>query len=130
LPAGSWKAALTTLFEQLGGEDAVDAAVDNFYGRVLSDGRVARFFDGIDMNRQRDKLKAFLTMAFGGPRHYSGKSLRDGHARLVEMGLNDSHVDAIIENLGATLREMGVSEDLIQAAAAIAESVRNDVLNH
>ena len=118
-----------TLFEQLGGADAVDAAVENFYGRVLSDGRVTGCFDGIDMNRQRAKLKAFLAMAFGGPHYYSGKSLRHGHAHLIEMGLNGSHVDAIIENLGATLREMGVSEDLIQASGAIAESVRNEVLN-
>jgi hemoglobin len=38
-------------------------------------------------------------------------------------------VDAIIEILGTTLREMGVPEDLIQQVAAIAESVRNEVLN-
>jgi hemoglobin len=81
------------------------------------------------MNLLRTKQKAFLTMAFGGPHNYSGKSLRNGHAHLVQIGLNDSHVDAIIEILGTTLREMGVPEDLIQQVAAIAESVRNDVLN-
>jgi hemoglobin len=55
--------------------------------------------------------------------------MRDGHAHLVKMGLNDSHVDAIIELLGATLRDLGVKEDLIQQVAAIAESTRNDVLS-
>lgn len=120
---------LTTLFEQLGGKEAVEAAVDNFYRRVQSDNRVSHFFCGVDMNRLRTKQKAFLTMAFGGPHNYSGKSLRNGHAHLLQMGLDDSHVDAIIEILGSTLREMGVQEDLIQQVAAIAESVRNDVLN-
>ena len=118
-----------TLFEQLGGTDAVEAAVDNFYRRVLADDRVSSFFDDVDMDRQRAKQKAFLTMAFGGPNNYSGKDMRTAHARLVTKGLNDSHVDAIIELLGATLRDMGVAEGLIQQVAAIAESTRNDVLN-
>ena len=117
-----------TLFEQLGGQAAVEAAVDNFYRKVLTDERVSQFFDGVDMDRQRAKQKAFLGMAFGGPHNYSGKDMRNGHAHLVVRGLNDSHVDAIIEILGATLREMGVAENLIQQVAAIAESTRNDVL--
>lgn len=118
----------TSLFEQLGGAAAVEAAVDDFYRRVLSDDRISHFFDDVDMDRQRAKQKAFLTMAFGGPHNYSGKDMRTGHARLVDMGLNDSHVDAVIENLGATLRDLGVRDELIQQVAAIAESVRNDVL--
>ncbi len=118
----------SSLFEQLGGAAAVEAAVDNFYRKVLVDDRVAHFFDGVDMERQRDKQKAFLTMAFGGPHNYTGKDMRVGHAHLVKMGLNDSHVDAIIELLGATLRDLGVAENLIQQVAAIAESTRNDVL--
>jgi hemoglobin len=116
------------LFEQLGGAAAVEAAVDNFYRKVLVDDRVSHFFEGVDMERQRDKQKAFLTMAFGGPHNYSGKDMRVGHAHLVKMGLNDSHVDAIIELLGATLSDLGVAEGLIQQVAAIAESTRNDVL--
>ncbi|MEO8099072.1 MAG: group 1 truncated hemoglobin [Acidobacteriota bacterium] len=117
-----------SLFDQIGGAAAVEAAVDNFYRRVLVDERVSRFFEGVDMDRQRAKQKAFLTMAFGGPHNYSGKDMRTGHAHLVKMGLNDSHVDAIIEILGATLADLGVKEDLIQQVAAIAESTRNDVL--
>jgi hemoglobin len=118
-----------TLFEQLGGSAAVDAAVDIFYRKVLADDRVARFFEGVDMDRQHTKQKAFLTMAFGGPNNYSGKDMRVGHAHLVKMGLNDSHVDAIIELLGGTLKELGVADHLIAQVAAIAESTRNDVLS-
>jgi hemoglobin len=121
--------ATVSLFEQLGGHDAVEAAVDNFYRKVLTDDRVSSFFEDVDMDRQRAKQKAFLTMAFGGPHNYSGRDMRTAHARLVAKGLNDSHVDAIIELLGATLQEMGVAEGLIQQVAAIAESTRNDVLN-
>jgi hemoglobin len=120
--------SMATLFERIGGKAAVEAAVDRFYLKVLQDDRIRHFFDGVDMTRQRNKQKAFLSFAFGGPQNYTGKSMRDGHAHLVERGLNDGHVDAVIENLGSTLREMGVAEDLIREVAAIAESTRNDVL--
>ena len=103
--------------------------MDAFYRKVLADDRVSRFFEGVDMDKQRAKQKAFLTMAFGGPHNYTGKDMRDGHAHLLKMGLNDSHVDAIIELLGATLKDLGVADNLIQQVAAIAESTRNDVLS-
>lgn len=118
-----------TLFEQLGGQPAVEAAVDIFYRKVLADDRISRFFDGVDMDRQRAKQKAFLVMAFGGPNNYSGKDMRVGHAHLLKMGLNDTHFDAVVELLGATLKELGVSDNLIGQVAAIAESTRNDVLS-
>lgn len=117
-----------SLFEQIGGEAAVNAAVDIFYRKVLADNRINKFFEGVDMGKQAAKQKAFLTVAFGGPNKYTGKDMRDGHAHLVKKGLNDSHFDAVMENLGATLKELNVPDELIAKAAAIAESTRNDVL--
>ena len=118
----------TTLYEQLGGEAAVNAAVDIFYQKVLSDYRINRFFDDVNMAQQAAKQKAFLTMAFGGPHNYTGEDMRKGHAHLVKLGLDDSHFDAVIENLGATLVELNVPQELIAQVAAIGESTRNDVL--
>lgn len=117
-----------SLYEQIGGDAAVNAAVDIFYRKVLRDDRINRFFTGIDMERQAAKQKAFLTMAFGGPNHYSGLDMRRGHAHLVAQGLDDTHFDAVVENLGATLKELNVSDALIAQVAAIAETTRNDVL--
>src|SRR5688572_28982334 len=118
-----------SLYEQLGGEAAVDATVDVFYRKVLSDDRISHFFDDIDMDIQIAKQKGFLTMIFGGPVAYTGKDMRTGHAHLIARGLNDSHVDAVIELLGESLREVGAPEDLIAKVAGIAESARGDVLN-
>ncbi len=117
-----------SLYNDLGGEAAVNAAVDIFYRKVLKDDRIKHFFDGVDMSKQIAKQKAFLTMAFGGPNNYSGADMRRGHAHLVAKGLNDSHFDAVMENLGATLTELKVPGNLIAQAAAIAESTRKDVL--
>ncbi len=120
--------ATGTLYERIGGEAAVNAAVELFYRKVLEDYRINRFFDSTDMEAQIAKQKAFFTMAFGGPNNYTGQDMRNAHARLVKMGLDDSHFDAVMEHLGATLTELNVPADLIEEAAAIAESTRNDVL--
>ena len=53
-----------SLYDQLGGEPAVNAAVDIFYRKVLADDRISRFFEGVDMEEQAAKQKAFLTMVF------------------------------------------------------------------
>ena len=117
-----------TLYDRIGGEPAVNAAVDIFYRKVLSDHRIYRFFDNVDMEKQAAKQKAFLTMAFGGPHHYTGEDMRKGHAHLLKMGLDDSHFDAVVENLGATLNELNVPQELIYEVVAICETTRNDVL--
>lgn len=119
---------MSTLYEKLGGQAAVDAAVDKFYRKVLADDRVSPFFEGVDMDKQATKQKAFLTMAFGGPNNYTALDMKTGHAHLVERGLNDSHFDAIVEILGATLKDMGVSDELISEVAAVAETTREAVL--
>lgn len=121
--------ATVTIYDQIGGAAAVDAAVDIFYRKVLKDARIKKFFKGVDMNQQIAKQKAFLTMVFGGPVAYTGKDMRAAHVRLVQMGMNDSHFDAVVELLGATLTELKVPKELIGKIAAIAESVRADVLN-
>lgn len=120
---------MSTLYERLGGADAVNAAVDIFYRKMLADDRVNYFFDNTDMDKQIAKQKGFLTMVFGGPNNYTGKNMRDGHKHLIQRGLNDSHVDIVIAHLGGTLKELGVPDEDIAEVAAIANSVRDDVLD-
>ena len=118
-----------TLYDRIGGEAAVNAAVDIFYNKILADTRINHFFKDVDMTAQLSKQKAFLTMAFGGPNTYSGKDLRTAHAPLVAQGLNDTHFMAVAENLQATLEELNVPADLIGEVMAIAASTHDDVLN-
>lgn len=118
-----------SLYEKIGGEKAIDVAVDIFYKKILADDRIKYFFESVDMVKQNKMQKNFLTFAFGGPKNYTGRNLKDAHSRLVrEKGLNDSHFDAVLENLTSTLKELGVEEYLIKQAIDVAESVRDDVL--
>ena len=121
---------MSTLFEQLGGSAAVNAAVDIFYDKyVLNDDRIKHFFEDVDVAKQKNKQRAFLTVAFGGPNNYTGEDMRKGHAHLIERGLDDSHVDAVIEDLANTLKDLGVADDLIGQVGDIANSVRDDILS-
>ena len=63
----------SSVFEKIGGKKAVEALVDLFYEKVLSDPSTTDYFKGISMGLQREKQKKFLTYAFGGPNNYTGK---------------------------------------------------------
>jgi len=123
---------MSSLYEKLGGKEAVDIAVDKFYDKVLKDDRVNYFFANTDMKKQKAHQKAFMTYAFGGPDTFSGRDMRESHKHLVDnMGLTDVHFDAIAENLLNTLKELGIEQNLIDEVGAIVGAVshRNDVLN-
>ena len=119
---------MESLYEKLGGEAAVNAAVELFYNKVLNDPHIQHFFEHTDMKRQRAMQKAFLTFAFGGVPSYGGRSLRDAHAPLVERGLNESHFDAVVEHLRQTLKELGVTDELTEEAVMFTNSVRDEGL--
>ena len=115
-----------SVYEKIGGEAAVNAAVDIFYRKVLMDDRISEFFDTVDMESQHAKQKAFLTMAFGGPNSYSGKDMREAHKH---MNLTEEHFNAVAENLVGTLEELKVPQEHIDEIVTIAVSVKDDVLN-
>lgn len=119
----------TSLYERIGGEMAVMAAVDLFYQKVMDDELTRPFFKDLDMKAQSTKQVSFMTWAFGGPSQYKGRDLRAAHAGLVRRGLNDQHFDAIARHLEATLRELGVADELIQEAVGIVGAQRDVVLN-
>lgn len=119
----------TSLYERIGGNNALVAAIEIFYGKIMADPSVAYFFTGTDMAQQQVKLRGFLAMAFGAPVPYTGKKLSEAHARLVQKGLSQQHFDAVAGHLHSTLTEMQLPEDIIEEVLSIVESTRNDVLN-
>ena len=126
---GAEDVRMATIYESLGGEAAINAAVEIFYRKVLTDDRIKHFFDDVDMVGQMAKQKAFLTMALGGPNTYTGKDLREAHAPLVKRGLSDAHFDAVVEDLVATLKELGVPDELIGDVGKVLGPTRNDILS-
>ena len=120
---------MTTIYDRLGGQGAIDAAVPLLYQKVQADDRINYFFEGVNAERQTGMLNAFLTMGFGGPNNYTGKDMRQAHSHLIARGLNDSHFDALGEQINATLVELNVPPELIAGVLAVAETLRADVLS-
>jgi hemoglobin len=118
-----------SLYERVGGETAVMAAVDLFYQKVLADEVTRPFFEALDMHGQIQKQIAFMTWAFGGPNEYRGRDLKTAHAALVrDKGLSDLHFDAVAKHLESTLQELGLEEGIIKEVLGIIGSTRGLVL--
>lgn len=115
-----------TLFEKIGGMDAVNAAVDIFYKKVLADESINHFFTSTDMDKQLGKQKAFLAYAFGAPLAYTGKNMRDAHSH---MSLTEDHFNAVAGHLVSTLQDLSVPQELIDEVVAVALTTKDDVLN-
>ncbi len=118
----------TNLYDLLSGDrQLLRSVTSSFYQRVLIDDSLAAYFAGVDIDRQSVMLAEFLALAFGGPHAYAGRDLRSAHAQLT--GLTDAHFDRVISLLASALRDFGVGEGDIATVGAVAETVRDDVLN-
>lgn len=116
-----------SLYEIIGGEPAVQAAVEIFYRKALADPRISRFFTGVDMEQLIIKQKAFLTLVLGGPHKYTGRDMRTAHADVLKKGLNDAHVEAVVEHLTSALKELGVKDREISKITAILIAIATSV---
>ncbi len=115
-----------SIYDQLGGEDTVDLAVEKFYKKVLNDEELMEFFEDVNMNKLRQHQKNFITLVLGGPKMYTGRDMRKAHEHLK---LNDRHFDLVVGHLVSTLTELGASSLQLENIGKVVESTRNDVLN-
>lgn len=115
-----------TLLHRLGGKEAVNAAVDLFYEKVLADDTINSFFKHTNMQSQAVKQKMFLSHVFGGQDDYKGKSLRESHKR---MRLKNAHFEAVAKHLLETLHELNVDTDVVAEVALTVYKSKDDILN-
>lgn len=123
--------ATESLYERLGGERTVDAALMIFYPKVLEDPILQPFFTETSIPNLMHKQKSFLTFTFGGPSDYTywQRGLRNAHRTSVEKGMSDKHFDLVLGHLSDTLREISIPQNLIDEVIAVTEGTRKHVLN-
>lgn len=114
-----------TIFDAIGGAPAVQAAVDDFYVRVLADPALAPVFVGADLNRLKAHQRAFIAAAVGGPQLYGGRDMATAHAGL---GITDVQFDAVVGHLVDTLTGLGVPGDTIAQIGAALMPLRTDIV--
>ena len=115
-----------SIYEAIGGPTSVDAAVEDFYGRVLADPTLVGFFAGVDMDRLKRHQRAFVAAALGGPQAYVGRDMGSAHATL---GITSADFDAVVGHLADTLASLDVPVDTIQQIAAALTPLKGDIVS-
>lgn len=114
-----------TLYEAVGGRDAVVAAVEEFYQRVLGDPQVAPYFANTTLPRLMGHQRAFIGMVLGGPDAYAGRSMSAAHESLQ---VTNAAFDRVVQHLVETLRSLGVGETVVQRVVAGVAPVRAEIV--
>lgn len=117
--------APVSLFEQLGGDEAIAAVVDLFYAKVLADPTLAPYFAGVELDRLKGHQRRFIGQALGAGRPYTGRSMRKAHEHL---SITDAAFDRVVAHLAAALTEAGVGEATIGTVAETLLPLRQDIV--
>jgi len=96
-----------SLYDRLGGIDAITAVVGSFRDRVAGDDRINLKFARTDLARLTKMLIDQVCEATGGPCRYTGRSMKEAHA---SMGVTNGEFDALVEDLVATLNQFNIPE--------------------
>jgi hemoglobin len=71
-----------TLYDRIGGASAIADLVDRFYAVVMKDESLRPYFANVAMDKVKRMQEEFISLALGGPRGYSGRSIKEAHGNL------------------------------------------------
>jgi hemoglobin len=118
-------AADVSSYDEIGGEPALVAVVDDFYMRVLADPQLAGFFAGANMPKLKGRQVEFFAAALGGPDRYTGAGMREVHAG---RGISQADFDKVAFHLTAALAAAGVPGDTVARIAAAITPLAGDIV--
>jgi hemoglobin len=102
---GTKSMAQKSLYDRLGGKDAITAVVDDFVGNVAADKRINGYFAKADIARLKRNLVDQICQETGGPCAYTGRDMRSAHKG---MGITNADFSALVEDLVKTLNRLNV----------------------
>jgi hemoglobin len=94
-----------SLYDRLGGKEAITAVVDDFVANVAGDKRINGFFAKTDIPRLKRNLVDQICSATGGPCTYTGRDMKTAHKG---MGITDADFNALVEDLTKSLNKFNV----------------------
>lgn len=97
-----------SLYERVGGEEAIVKLVNAFYLRVFQDDSLVDFFDNVQVDRLKKMQKEFFTIALGGPSDYSDMNLAHAHQGRK---INTQHFHAFSNHMFDTLADFNLTDD-------------------
>ena len=117
-----------TLYERLGGYDAISAVANDLLPRLQADSRLARFWqhrgeDGI--KREKQLLIDFLCASAGGPMYYTGRDMKTSHKG---MKISEADWSAFLGHVNATLDAFKVPQAEHSEVVAFVQSTKRDIV--
>ncbi|GLY66762.1 group I truncated hemoglobin [Amycolatopsis taiwanensis] len=116
---------MTSIYEEIGGQEALITVVDDFYDRVLADPGLAGYFTGSNMSRLKGRQVEFFAAALGGPDHYGGQSMKDVHRG---MGIDQPAFDRVAELLSDSLLDAGVTDQTVKEIIGAIAPLSKDIV--
>jgi hemoglobin len=114
-----------SLYERLGGLEAITAVVHDFRDRVAGDSRINLKFGRTDLGRLTKMLIDQVCEATGGPCKYSGRSMKEAHAG---MKVTTGEFNALVEDLVATLNHFKVGKGEQDELLAVLGPLKADIV--
>ena len=117
-----------TLYERLGGYNAIAAVVDDFIGKLIADKQFERFFVGHSTDskkRIRQHILDQFCAAAGGPCIYTGRTMKDSHQGL---GISEAEWNAAAKHLVATLDKFKVGAEEKKELLDFVTSLKGDIV--
>lgn len=114
-----------SLYAEIGGRDAVESVVDEFYDRVLDDPLLEPYFEGTDMDALFAHQVQFVSAVAGGPVEYDGADMRTAHEG---MGITEEAFARVADHLDAALRANGVDDASAEAILGEVAALEDDVV--
>jgi hemoglobin len=116
---------MSSLYERLGGINAITAVVEDFRDRVAGDTRINQKFAKTDLGRLRKMLIDQVCEAAGGPCKYTGRSMKDAHSGMKVTG---GEFDALVADLVATLNQFKVGAKEQNELLAVLGPLKADIV--
>jgi hemoglobin len=117
-----------SLYQRLGGYDAIAAVTDDFIARLAADPSLGRFFKGhstSSLQRIRQHIVDQLCGATGGPCFYTGRDMKTTHAGLA---ITKADWDTSVKHLVATLDRFKVPAKEKQEVLGAVSSFEPDIV--
>jgi hemoglobin len=116
---------MASLYERLGGLEAITSVVDSFVTRCAGDQRINAKFERTDVPRLRKMLIDQVCDATGGPCTYAGRDMRRTHDG---MAVTAGEFDALVEDLVSTLDEFEVPKAEQEELLGLLAPMRGDIV--
>ena len=114
-----------SLYERLGGVEAITAVARAFDDRAGKDGRINQKFARTNLDRLTKEFIDQLCQDSGGPCTYTGLSMKQSH---TNMGVTNGEFDAFMEDLAAVLDDFKVGKAEQDQLLSLLRPMRDDIV--